>query len=284
MKPLLAATLTDLRKLTFPLIASPKLDGIRCIMQNGVPMSRKLKPIPNKHVQKMLAWCGKNLDGELMVDGLDYNGVQSAIMSEHGEPNFTYYVFDYMRPLSVPLGYAERLADLQAMDFPAPVKVLEAKAITTLEELLVYEQECVSLGYEGIMLRSLSGQYKFGRSTEREGILLKMKRFQDAEAQVIGFEERMHNGNEAQKDELGRTKRSAAKAGMVGRGDLGALICQDMNTLVVFSIGSGFNDAQRKDIWDKQEEYYGKTVTYKYQELSAYNVPRFPVFKGWRRD
>ena len=39
--------------------------------------------------------------------------------------------------------------------------------------------------------------YKQGRSTVREGYLLKVKTFLDDEATVVRFEERMHNGNEA---------------------------------------------------------------------------------------
>ena len=42
------------------------------------------------------------------------------------------------------------------------------------------------------------------------------KRFEDFEAQVTGFIEQMTNTNVAEKDELGHSKRSSAKAGMVG--------------------------------------------------------------------
>jgi len=283
-KPLLAATLTNLEAVRYPVLASPKLDGIRCIVRGGVALSRKLKPIPNKFVQRMLGQCRFALDGEIMIDGKDYNAIQSAIMSEDGEPEFVYHVFDTLDNPNSP--YRTRWNNIYATRFPLDfrMKKLQSRLIQSLEELLQYEQECIDLGYEGVMLRDPEGRYKHGRSTEREGILLKMKRFEDAEAEVIGFEERMHNGNELERDALGNAKRSAAKAGMIGRGDLGALIVRYTGSGQVFSVGSGFTDEQRREIWDNRDAYLGKMATIKYQEFSRYGVPRFSVFKGFRQD
>ena len=53
------------------------------------------------------------------------------------------------------------------------------------EELIDYEQGAVEDGYEGVMLRDPSAPYKYGRSTVRKGYLLKLKRFEDSEAEVI---------------------------------------------------------------------------------------------------
>ena len=56
-------------------------------------------------------------------------------------------------------------------------------------------------------------------------------------------------------------------------GRLGALVCRMGNT--VFKIGAGFTDAERE-----APPPQGSTVTFKYQELTAKGVPRFPTF--WR--
>lgn len=53
-KPLLAYTVKDADKLDYPQMASPKLDGIRCVMQDDMPVSRTLKPIPNHYIQDEL--------------------------------------------------------------------------------------------------------------------------------------------------------------------------------------------------------------------------------------
>ena len=50
IKPLLA-TKAQYDKIRYPVLATPKLDGIRCLMVKGTAMSRSMKPIPNTFVQ-----------------------------------------------------------------------------------------------------------------------------------------------------------------------------------------------------------------------------------------
>ena len=64
----------------------------------------------------------------------------------------------------------------------------------------------------------------------------------------------------------------------VAKGRLGALLCKsgDGNT---FSVGTGFNDSQREELWRARETLQGSTVKVQYQHLTAgKKVPRFPVF------
>ncbi len=110
--------------------------------------------------------------------------------------------------------------------------------------------------------------------------LLKLKRFTDAEAEVVGFEERMHNGNEATTNELGRTKRSSHAAGKTGRGDLGAL--QVRYEGVEFNVGTGFTDEDRAAIWADQPAYLGRLAKFKFFSVGVKVAPRHPVFLGWR--
>ena len=138
----------------------------------------------------------------------------------------------------------------------------------------------LQMGYEGVMIRDPHGYYKNGRSTTNEGTLLKLKRFMDAEYEVVGFEERMHNGNEAIKDELGHTKRSSHAENKVGRGDLGALVLRHGS--VTFNCGSGFTDAEREDVWKNRDVYLGKFAKIKSFQIGVKDLPRFPTFVGWR--
>lgn len=79
-KPMLGKD-ADFNKLRFPLLASPKLDGVRAIIINGVVMSRSLKPIPNKHIQTLFADC-EYLDGELIVGDPTSKTVYKDTVSE----------------------------------------------------------------------------------------------------------------------------------------------------------------------------------------------------------
>jgi DNA ligase-1 len=102
-----------------------------------------------------------------------------------------------------------------------PVVMVPHILVNSREELSTWEAQWLLEGHEGVMIRSLGGPYKQGRSTEREGYLLKLKQFKDSEAIVLGSYEQMHNENEAKTNALGHTERSTEKAGMVPAGVLG---------------------------------------------------------------
>ena len=55
MKPMLAVEAEDFEALTYPLLASYKLDGIRCLITVDGPRTRSLKPVPNKYIAGKLA-------------------------------------------------------------------------------------------------------------------------------------------------------------------------------------------------------------------------------------
>lgn len=284
-QPMLAvATIPCLEtEVSYPCYMQPKLDGIRCIAIEGVAYSRKMKPIPNKYIQAFFTEHKLHgLDGELMVMG-DFNKVQSAVMSEDGEPDFYYAAYDFW---DSSLPYTERVELYKSVvcsvnnDFH--LRSVHPVLVENAEQAANLVTQFVGLGYEGGMLRSMAGRYKQGRSTIKEGYLLKLKSFLDDEAVVIGFEERLQNTNEQERDERGYAKRSSKKEGMVGADALGSLLVRWND--VEFSIGSGFTDNQRKEIWCNRGKYLGKLVTFKYQELSKYGIPRFPTFKWWRQE
>jgi DNA ligase 1 len=275
-RPMLAAT-ADMSKLTYPVLCTPKLDGIRCIIRSGVACSRTLKPIPNKHIQRLLSECPDDLDGELIVPGKTFNEIQSLVMKESGHPDIEYHVFDIVED-DVP--YVDRMEALGEIDLPSVCTKILPVEIKTEASLTAYENEMVDDGYEGIMIRDPEGPYKFGRSTVKEGYLLKWKRFSDAEAEIIGTEELLHNHNEAELDERGFTKRSHHRDGKVESGMLGAFLVRDGEK--VFKVSSGLTAKERIEYWDIRDTMIGQLVKYKYQEAGAKSLPRFPVFLGIR--
>ena len=286
-KPTLAVN-ADFEKIQYPVYASPKLDGIRCSIVGGKALSRTLKPIPNKAIFAHLSDPYlEGLDGELIVGSpvspTVYNETVSQVMAhDKGLDNVAYYAFDVHNYAGV---FTARNLAIRKFADPKgkiPIIHLEQKWITNEDEMIGYEAHCVGVGYEGIILRSPDAPYKFGRSTVKEGYLLKVKRFEDSEAEVIGFEEEMFNGNCAETNELGRTKRSTAKAGLSGKGTLGAFQVRDVGTGVVFSIGTGLTALQRGLFWQRQDEYLGKLVKYKYFPVGVKVAPRHPVFLGFR--
>lgn len=296
-KPMLAATCTDVSAVKFPVIASVKLDGVRATIQGGRLLSRTLKPIPNWHLQRRVEGLPDGLDGELISGDPTakdcYRKTVSIVMSEDKMVHdVKFFVFDRKgpQPFATRLQQARLMCEGYAGQYGTPICFLPHITILTPGALEVFEEKTVAAGHEGVMLRSPDGPYKEGRSTEREGFLLKLKRFLDGEAEVIGVTELMHNGNVAKINELGRTERSSHKAGLVGKGILGALCVRGVGGTydgVDFEIGTGFTARERKELW----ELYGPTglgalpnclAKYKYFALGPKDKPRFPVFLGWR--
>lgn len=286
-RPTLAVN-ADFSKIKYPVFASPKLDGIRCSIVDGKALSRTLKPIPNKHIHDLLSDPNLNgYDGELIVGSPTsktcYNESVSNVMAFDKVPDFTYYVFDLH---GFEHGYALRLATLTGLARrinPHPnIVVLEQNLLTNEDDMLMYEAAKVEEGYEGIILRSPNAPYKHGRSTVNEGYLLKVKRFEDSEAEIIGFEEEMFNGNVAETNELGRTKRSTASAGLSGKNTLGAFLVRDITTGVEFSVGTGLTALQRGTFWARQDDYLGKLLKYKFFPVGVKDKPRHPVYLGMR--
>jgi DNA ligase-1 len=162
--------------------------------------------------------------------------------------------------------------------------MLTYQQLNNLAELEEYEEWALLLGYEGVMLRDPNGPYKQGRSSTKEGILLKLKRYEDAECVITGFEELEHNGNEAKKDALGHTKRSSHQENQVGGDTLGALVVKGLTAFegIEFKIGTGFDFNTRKDIWNERDLLKGEIVKFKYFAIGVKDAPRHPVFIGFR--
>ena len=321
-KPLRAASLTDKhtgellhKDLRFPLVGSPKIDGIRCltfadVLGLGQALSRSFKPIANIATRSVLAALRVNLDGELIVRtphaGANYNnpkgwepftnhpdgrpGISSQIMSHDGTPNFSYIVFDCHSHPSYPytnrlMQASEAVAEIIAKDTfnIAQVQLLDHRVIHSLQEMLEYEEWCLMQGYEGIMLRDPNGYYKSGQSTLKQQTLLKLKRHQDDEATIIDMTEMMHNENEAGVNETGGVQRSKQSAGLIGAGVMGTLVVQHP-VFGTFEIGTGFTYAEREAFWARQSHYFNKPVTFKYQPYGTKDKPRGPVFRNVRLD
>ena len=283
-KPMLASKCERPDLLPFPVLATPKLDGIRCLKLGGKALTRSFKPISNRFAREWIeANLPDGLDGELMLRGGTFSETTSAIGARDGQPDFVFHVFDYVTD-SISTPYRLRMEALAALpDSPRIVKVMPV-LIPNASALAAYEEECIAAGYEGAMVRTPDSPYKCGRSTEREAWLLKIKRFEDAEATVLASYEGMTNQNTAELDAFGRTKRSLAQAGMIGRGELGGFVVRHLSTGVEFRLGYNHivGGVDRVTLWLRRELLVGKVVKFSHQPSGAKDAPRFPKFIGFR--
>lgn len=292
IKPMLAATLKDEDMIPYPVLASPKIDGIRALVFDGCIFSRNWKLIPNKFIQESVDWDRYNgLDGELVVGDPSNSEVfrttSSGVRSVSGEPDFSFIVFDNF--LDINKGYADRIDGVfDHIDQNSRIEIINNTPIMNEEELLNHEEKFLVQGFEGAMLRDPNGLYKNGRSTINEFGLVKVKRFLDGEAKIIGYEELMTNVNDKTLSSGGKAKRNSKKEGLLRAGVLGAFVVRDIVTGVKFNIGSGFTDEERSRFWmlsvESPHSLEECVVKYRYFSVGESGSPRFPTFQGFRYD
>lgn len=298
-KPMLAAQKSchewpeDLR---LPVLASPKVDGIRCIILNGKAVTRSLKPIPNRFIreelEKAAPWMD-GLDGELVAGEVTdpdvYRNTSSVVMSKEKEPDLQvrFVVFDSI--LKPELPFHERLeiardtvSGPDRVDIGISVQMVPHRLLHSWDEVTALEELYLEEGLEGVILRCPYSPYKYGRSTVKEQGMVKLKRFIDDEAVIIGFEQLMRNNNSAYTNELGGTARSTSRDGLVPGGTLGAFIVKSAQG--TFNIGTfkGLTASDKQEIWNNREEYYGKIVKFSHFPIGVKDVPRHPKFIGFR--
>ena len=273
----------DPKFLHYPLYVFPKFNGFRGYIKDGVVYTASNKPFKNRAMQDAF---GKpeyeDLDGEFVVgdpsDGDNsLNRTSSVVTRIDGDiSDLRFYVFDCVDNLDHPFNSRYWQA-FEKYNGASHVSAAGYHIAYNWDDVVRIEHAYVEAGWEGVITRDPQAPYKCGRSTAREAYMGKLKQFIDAEFEIVGFEERMHNTNEATVNECGLTQRSSAKDGKVGRGDLGALICKTKEGHT-FGVGTGFNDAQRANYWEVRDQLIGQLAKVKYHAVGSHEVPVLPVF------
>jgi DNA ligase-1 len=242
-----------------------------------------MKPVSNKFTNNWLQNF-PNLDGELILgapnDEGAYGKTFSAVMSHKGEPELTFWVFDWLADANFVIRHAALLA--QSALWPVNIKLVQQKLIYSEEELDCFYEQALANGYEGLMLRSPDSPYKQGKSTAKEQYLLKMKPEDQREAEILDIYEAEENLNEAFENEVGRTSRSTHQENKVGKGMLGGFNCRDTKTGVEFKCAPGkLSHNERIRLWK-----HGCSYTHLKYLCMGYGTmtngrPRHPRWVAW---
>lgn len=252
---MLAAELTDERQLRYPLLATPKVDGIRFLVVNGRAVTRSLNPIPNDHIR---GWIEANLpegvDGEITVPG-GFGATSSAVTRKDGTPDFTVWLFDQFTPDTYRMRITKlsRLADLQNR-----IRVLAPVEIKDEAELWAFEDRCLADGHEGVILRDPNGAYVCGRTNEDSQLMLKLKRHKDDEAIILT---------------VFPVDGSDTEAGGL------AVEWKGVRFNLAWNSSLGLT---RADVWAMHESLRGRIVRFRHTPHGAKRLPRFPVLTGFR--
>jgi len=267
---------------TFPAIAQPKLDGLRCIaiIVEGKArlFSRTQKEyltLPHivKELEELFEGKTIDLDGELYNHELkdDFEAICSYIKRDdvHDKHELIqYHVYDVPNAGGV-LSHPERFGLFKDVVRYTPVpasfiKIVETTTICEKEDIEPLHDFYLSEGYEGLMLRHPTMPYEFKRSAS----LLKVKVMQDAEFEIIGVEEG-----------TGKLMGSA-----------GSIWVKDKEGKEFKAKMKSYHNAAGKRIESKEDyqarcidwfinidKYIGKDLTIQFQKFSKYGVPIFPI-------
>ncbi len=281
----------DLKKVKLPVWGMPKLDGVRQANFTGQAVGRSMEPLKNIYTaEKYSAPEYLGVDGELVAGDITSDSLcrdtTSAVMTVKGESVTQWWAFDYLTEATTSLTYEERYAALLAhiaAENPADLYAIPYVVLNSVEEIEEFYQKCIDRGYEGVILRDPKGKHKDGRCTAKEGAYLRLKPTSDKEAKVLRIVEAMENTNEAELDALGHTKRSTAAAGLVPKGMVGMLECEDLGTGKEINVGPGkMTHKERQEFFENPELLVGKFIKYRSMDHGVKDAPRHARYMSIR--
>tara|TARA_R110000796_G_scaffold159388_3_gene276190 strand:- start:13633 stop:14799 length:1167 start_codon:yes stop_codon:yes gene_type:complete len=269
-----------------PVLAQPKLDGIRNVCKQSGNYTRKGKPQPAiPHIYESLKpifdeYPDLVIDGELYNHALrdDFNQITSiarkqkptAADLENSRNKIQFHVYDVCFLDSPDATLEFRLAFIEEIvsqyEF---IEVVESEIAETQERLDEFYGEYIGEGFEGQMIRTIGSAYDNKRSKS----LLKRKTFFDKEFILVDVEEGKGNW--------------AGKGKKVHCGNIDGSPFADGD--MTFKAGIKGNMVYCKDLLDNKVNYIGKQVTIRFPEYTRLengelNVPRFGIMYGIREE
>ncbi len=265
----------DKKRVTFPVYADIKLDGIRCIAKLGDKLkddktqlvSRNGKEFKNypfiaKELEQLDILKYHLLDGEIVMD--HFQSLMRTVSRKDGgielAKDAVYNIFDIHLTKST---FRQRLDILEEVEKEINkknlkhLKIIKGTEITNEDSLIDFYNNQLADGHEGIMVKKLDGLYEYKRSYS----WMKMKPSETLDVKIVDI-----------KEGTGKYKNN-----------FGAFTCELSNNLLV-NVGTGFSDEDRKQYWKNKKELIGQTIEIKYQEQTNDGNLRFPVFIRLRPD
>jgi len=263
------------KKIKYPALAQPKLDGHRCTSQNDgrvVTMwSRTRKPILSiPHIVE----CFENrhladrFDGELYNHDYrdNFEDLTSLITPDEpreGYENIQYHVYDLALPNLTNYERYLALKNLKPLFQFSPVHIVETRIVNNKEELMQAYEDFMEQGYEGAIVRNFDGKYVYKRSYD----LQKIKIFDDDEFRIVDV-------------------KVGTKGSMAGKAVFTCERIREDQKLpegVTFDCKLKGNMGKLKEYADDPSLVIGKIVTVQYQGYTRKNLkPRFPVAVRFR--
>jgi len=277
------------KKMVGEVYVEPKLDGVRVITicdvdKDEVKMfSRNGKELTNfpkivEQFDSMLDQMSESMvfDGEVMSD--DFQTLMREIHRKGGAKTddavlnlFDCMPLEYFKEGSYPYALNTRKELLQSFQYGPNISIVEFVAMDLddddgQKQFADYNRLCIDKGFEGIMVKPITGIYECKRSA----LWLKVKPFIEVSLKVVDTEE--------------GTGRNVGK--------LGALIVEgtDMDKFIRTNVGSGLTDTDRETFWKAKDKLIGQIVEVRADAITqnqdtkdewSLRFPRFLRFRGF---
>lgn len=267
--PMLAHPFTKRKhNITYPAYVQRKFDGVRCLAvlnsdKTVTLLSRKGKEFPHlEHIKADVVANNSDqalvLDGELYSDTLTFQelvGLVKRVTLKPGNDKqmleVSLRVYDCVHIMNGSADFQDRYLTIMGITHGAKyLSLVENIGVDNEAQIHEAQRKFVEEGYEGAMVRNLKGAYAIGK---RSPDLQKVKTFLDGEYEIVGFSEATGN-------------------------DAGTVIweCKTPEGLTFRVRPRGTREA-RTEQYQNGNDYIGKQLTVRYQELTDDGVPRFPV-------
>lgn len=203
------------------------------------------------------------LDGEAYIHGMPLQKIVSRAKKyqEGITEELEFHLFDLIIP---GMGFAERhtvlVEALMSIEPTDTLQIVHYVELNDEDHLKDWHGKWTELGYEGAMIRHAGSEYGIA---QRSAHLFKFKEFYDDEFRIVDVWED-NNGNAMFTVEI--------KTGQ-------KLTCNDHVATVPAEFGCTpkRTHVERKEMLKTPEEFIGKWITVKYQDLTIDNIPSFPV-------
>jgi len=252
--PMLALKYQDRKHdIKFPCYVQPKLNGVRCIYQNGKFMSREGKEFTTlAHLIPELKRLGIDMpDGEVYIHGATFQDIVRQVKKDRGTETLQYWIYDRVNDKSFNDRSVSIMEQFQLMK-PKPVylKPVETYLVSSEAEIKKYHDKFVQDGFEGVIVRNVDGLYQ---AKHRSKDLQKYKEFIDDEFEIVGGHE--------------------------GSGPDAGTIVFEVKTFAgnVFSVRPRGTREVRSAWFKDLKNLKGLKLTVRYQNLSEVGIPIFPV-------
>lgn len=190
IKPMLAQKFRDQKRLDWPMYLQEKYNGIRAIWDSRTNQlySRRGKIFPclpdleAELAQLPLLYPDMALDGELIVDGLRINEINSIVsrtVELHPMQSSVYYmVYDCIHKAE----FQTRMRLLADLNLSKRIHIAPTSLIRSEVDATRILEEHINLGKEGVILRDPYGKYAQGKRAKQ---LIKYKLEDDEEFECL---------------------------------------------------------------------------------------------------